>query len=178
MAMKLSTGKVAFPIEFDNGDKSVIYFNPSDKEFREGFFNFESSLEERTKQIDLEKYKHRFENSQNGNFELKSFDDMLALSVEELREMKKRLDVVEEIDAEYQNAIKSELNKIFKFDISSVIFKYCNPLDMIATQNENGEEESIVYIMHFVKQFAQALEEHGAKNNSAMNKYMEKYPKK
>jgi hypothetical protein len=28
--MKLSTGKVAFPIEFDNGDKQTIYFNPND----------------------------------------------------------------------------------------------------------------------------------------------------
>lgn len=30
MAMKLSTGKIAFPIEFDNGDKETIYFNPND----------------------------------------------------------------------------------------------------------------------------------------------------
>ena len=30
MAMKLSTGKVAFPIEFDNGAKETIYFNPND----------------------------------------------------------------------------------------------------------------------------------------------------
>ena len=28
--MKLSTGKVGFTIEFDNGDKAGIYFNPND----------------------------------------------------------------------------------------------------------------------------------------------------
>ena len=33
--MKLSTGKVAFPIEFDNGDKAVIYFNPNDRGIQE-----------------------------------------------------------------------------------------------------------------------------------------------
>jgi hypothetical protein len=28
--MKLSTGKKAFPIEFDNGEKETIFFNPND----------------------------------------------------------------------------------------------------------------------------------------------------
>ena len=65
MAMKLSTGKVAFPIEFDNGDKDCIYFNPNDKDLREGFYNFQSRIEEQTKQIDFEKYKSRYENGFN-----------------------------------------------------------------------------------------------------------------
>lgn len=28
--MKLSTGKIAFPITFDNGEKETIFFNPND----------------------------------------------------------------------------------------------------------------------------------------------------
>ena len=28
--MKLSTGKIAFPIAFDNGEKETIFFNPND----------------------------------------------------------------------------------------------------------------------------------------------------
>ena len=178
MAMKLSTGKVAFPIEFDNGDKDCIYFNPNDKDFRDRFFNFENSIAERTKQIDLDKYKERFEKGQIGGAEITSFEDMLALSPDEIKKLKERIDVVEEIDAEYQNALKDELNDIFKSNVSSVIFKYCNPLDMVIVENENGEEESDVYIMHFVKQFAKEIEKYGAKNSSAVNKYMEKYPKK
>lgn len=178
MAMKLSTGKIAFPIEFDNGDKDCIYFNPNDKDFRDRFFNFESSIEARTKQIDLDKYKSRFENGLNEKIEINSYDDILALDPVELKKLKERLDVVEEIDAEYQNAIKNELDDIFKSKVSAVIFKYCNPLDMVIVENEKGEEERDVYIMHFVKQFAKELEKYGAKNSSAMNKYMEKYPKK
>ena len=30
VAIKLNTGKVAFLIEFDNGDNQNIYFNPND----------------------------------------------------------------------------------------------------------------------------------------------------
>ena len=59
--MKLSTGKVAFPIEFDNGDKAVIYFKPNDRGIQERIRGFEKSIENRIKEIDLEKYKSRFE---------------------------------------------------------------------------------------------------------------------
>ena len=178
MAMKLSTGKVAFPIEFDNGDKDCIYFNPNDKGFRERFFNFENSIAEKTKQIDLNRYKERYENGFNENLPINSVDDILSLTPAELKKLKERIDVIEEIDTEFQNSIKEELNDIFKSNVSSAIFKYCNPLDMVIIENESGEEESEVYIMHFVKQFAAELEKYGAKTNSAINKYMEKYPKK
>ena len=177
MAMKLSTGKIAFPIEFDNGNKDCIYFNPNDREFREGFFNFENSLSKRTKKIDLEKYKTRFENMQENNIQINSFDDILNLTPVELKKLKEKMDVVEEIDKEYENAIKIELDNIFKSKVSAIIFKYCEPLDIVVVENDNGENERESYIMHFTKQFAKALEEHGAKNNSAMNKYMEKYKK-
>ena len=47
--MKLSTGKVAFPIEFDNGDKAVIYFNLNDRGIQERIQGFEESIEKRIK---------------------------------------------------------------------------------------------------------------------------------
>lgn len=176
MAMKLSTGKVAFPIEFDNGDKDCIYFNPNDKDLREGFYNFQSRIEEQTKQIDFEKYKNRYENG--FNFDIKSADDILSLDLAELNKLKEKCDVIAEIDAEYQNAIKTEMDKVFKSEVSKVIFKYCQPLEIVVFENENGEEEREIYIMYFVKQFAKELEKYGSKNSSAMNKYAEKYPKK
>ena len=52
MAMKLNTGKVAFPIEFDNGDKQTIYFNPNDPDLMVRFSNFETNLSSR-----IEKFK-------------------------------------------------------------------------------------------------------------------------
>ena len=176
MAMKLSTGKVAFPIEFDNGDKDCIYFNPNDKDLIEGFYNFQSRIEEQTKQIDFEKYKSRYENG--FNFDIKSADDILSLDLAELNKLKEKCDVIAEIDTEYQNVIKTEIDKVFKSEVSKVIFKYCQPLEIVVFENENGEEEREIYIMHFVKQFAKELEKYGSKNSSAMNKYAEKYPKK
>lgn len=176
--MKLSTGRVEFPIEFDNGDKGSIYFNPNDKDFRNGFFNFENSIEEQVKKIDFDKYKSRFENGLDEKIKIKSYNDILGLDPVHLNKLKERIEVVEEIDKEYQNAIKNELDNIFKSKVSDIIFKHCDPLDIIIVKNEKGKEEREVYIMHFVKQFAKELEKYSAKNNTAIKKYMEKYPKK
>ena len=44
MAMKLSTGKIAFPIEFDNGDKDCIYFNPNDPNLSIRLKDFQDKL--------------------------------------------------------------------------------------------------------------------------------------
>ena len=174
MAMKLSTGKVAFPIEFDNGDSDCIYFNPNDKDFREGFFNFEKGLAARTKKIDLEKYTARLENDKMNEIKINSFDDILELSQDELKKLRDKSNVIEAIDDEYENAIMSELDSVFKNNVSSVIFKYCKPLDIVVVDNGNGEERES-YIMHFARQFAKALESYSTKNNAAVNKYMEKY---
>ena len=45
--MKLSTGKVAFPIEFDNGEKTCIYFNPNDPELAVRLKDFQVRVEQR-----------------------------------------------------------------------------------------------------------------------------------
>ena len=52
MAMKLSTGKVAFPIEFDNGDKDCIYFNPNDPNLAVRFTEFQDKVNERLKEFE------------------------------------------------------------------------------------------------------------------------------
>ena len=52
MAMKLSTGKVAFPIEFDNGDKDCIYFNPNDPNLSIRLTDFQDKITERLKEFD------------------------------------------------------------------------------------------------------------------------------
>ena len=41
MAMKLSTGKVAFPLQFDNGDVENIFINPHDAGLQARIRNFE-----------------------------------------------------------------------------------------------------------------------------------------
>lgn len=172
--MKLSTGKVAFPIEFDNGDKSVIYFNPNDREIQKRIQDFESAIEKRINEIDIEKYKNRF----NGNVpevDLENPENLLEMSAEELEALQSRLNVVNEIEAEYNQAIKDELDVVFDSKISDVAFKYCQPFDTVVVEDENGKEKREVYIMHFIHWLMIELKKYGAQNKSAMDKHLSKY---
>ena len=58
--MKLSTGKVAFPLQFDNGDVENIFINPHDTGLQDRIKGFETSIHERLQKINLEKYKDAF----------------------------------------------------------------------------------------------------------------------
>ena len=102
--MKLSTGKVAFPIEFDNGDKDTIYFNPSDPNLFIRFAEFETKIRERLK--DVEDY----ELTENG-----------FPRNEELIENFKRIN----------NIVYKELDIAFGNKISDVVFKHCSPFAIV-----------------------------------------------
>ncbi|MEE0969042.1 MAG: hypothetical protein U0M06_06700 [Clostridia bacterium] len=174
--MKLSTGKVAFPIEFDNGDKAAIYFNPNDRGIQERIKGFEVSVEKRIKEIDLEKYKSRFE----GNvpeINLENPEKLFEMSAEELQEMQNRLSVVNEIEAEYNKAVKDELDVVFGGKISDVAFRYCQPFDTVIVEDENGNEKREMYIMHFLHWLMVELKKYGVENRSAMDKHLAKYSK-
>ena len=178
--MKLSTGKVAFPIEFDNGDKAVIYFNPNDRGIQERMKGFEESVEKRIKEIDLEKYKNRFENQPivEANFEDDDFlEKMLQMSLDDMRVFQERLDAVHEIEEEYNNAIKDELDVVFGAKISDVAFRYCQPFDTVVVEDENGNEKREMYIMHFLHWLMIELKKYGTENKSAMDKHFAKYRK-
>lgn len=174
--MKLSTGKVAFPLEFDNGDKSVIYFNPNDRAIHERIKGFESSIDKRMKEIDLEKYKKKFDNS-IPNIDFEDPEKLLELSPEELRALQERLDVVNNIEEEYNNAVKSELDVVFDSPISAVLFKYCQPFDTVVVVDENGNEKREMYIMHVLHWLMIELKKYGMENKSAMDKHLAKYTK-
>ena len=174
--MKLSTGKVAFPIEFDNGDKEVIYFNPNDRGIQERIQGFEKSIEKRIKEIDLEKYKSRFE----GNIpeiDLDNPEKLLEMSDYELKALQSRLDAVNEIEAEYNTAVKDELDVVFGGNISDVAFRYCQPFDTVIVEDENGNEKREMYIMHFIHWLMIELKKYGEENKSAMDKHIAKYNK-
>ena len=174
--MKLSTGKVAFPIEFDNGDKAVIYFNPNDRGIQERIQNFEKSIEGKIKAIDLEKYKSRFD----GNvpeIDLDNPEKLLEMSADELKVLQSRLEVVNEIEAEYSKAVRDELDVVFGSKISDVAFRYCQPFDTVIVEDENGNEKREMYIMHFLHWLMVELKKYGAENKSAMDKHLSKYVK-
>lgn len=104
MAMKLSTGKVAFPIEFDNGDKDVIYFNPADPDLMRRFHDFENNLAKKMNEM------KDFELNEEGQ-------PKEAVYVKEYQLM---LDV-----------FCKELDYALGGEISKVVFKYCSPLAIV-----------------------------------------------
>ena len=104
MAMKLSTGKVAFPIEFDNGVKETIYFNPNDPDLFVRFSNFEKRVEEKLNDI--------------GDFDL---------SVDGTPKNEELLERFENIN----QVICEELDVAFASNVSNVVFKYCSPFAII-----------------------------------------------
>ena len=122
--MKLSTGKAAFPIEFDNGDKAVIYFNPNDRGIQERIQGFEASIEKRIKEIDLEKYKSRFDDKVAVDFDIENPEKLLEMSAEELQELQNRLSAVNDIEAEYNKVVRDELDVVFGGKISDVAFRH------------------------------------------------------
>ena len=104
MAMKLNTGKVAFPIEFDNGAKETIYFNPNDP-----------NLAIRLKDL-----------QENVNKKMSEIED-IKLNNDGTPEDMKVIDDFEKI----QNVLCNELDIAFGGEISSIVFKYCSPFAIV-----------------------------------------------
>lgn len=175
--MKLSTGKVAFPIEFDNGDKAFITFNPNDRGIQQRIQNFEQSAEKKIKEIDLEKYRSRFEDGKNFEIDLENPQKLLAMSPVELQALQSRLDAVADIEAEYNQAVKDELDVVFDGKVSDVAFRYCQPFDTVIVEDEKGNTKREMYIMHFIHWLMVELKKYGAENKSAMDKHLAKYSK-
>lgn len=175
--MKLSTGKVAFPIEFDNGDKAVIYFNPNDRAIQERINNFELTIEKKMKEIDFEKYKSKFENENGFDVDINDPEKLLEMSSEDLKAARNRLEVINDISNEYNEIFKKELDVVFDSPISDKVFKYCQPTDIVVVVDENGNEKREMYIMHFIHWFMIEMKKYGAENKSAMDKHLEKYRK-
>lgn len=175
--MKLSTGKVAFPIEFDNGDTAVIYFNPADRGIQERIEKFEESVNNRINQINIEKYKEQLEDSSSVDFDLDHPEKIFDMSPDELNALRGKLDIVKGIEDEYSQAVKDELDVVFGSKISDVAFRYCQPFDSVIVEDENGNQKREMYIMHFVHWLMIELKKYGEENKSAMNKHLAKYVK-
>ena len=104
MAMKLSTGKVAFPIEFDNGDKDCIYFNPNDPNLAIRLKDFQENVNKKMGEIEDIKL-----NNDGTPEDMKVIDDFEKI----------------------QNVLCNELDIAFGGEISSVVFKYCSPFAIV-----------------------------------------------
>ena len=102
--MVLSTGKVAFSIEFDNGDEEKIYFNPNDPDLMIRMKNMQSRIAER----------------------IKDFEDV------ELTNEGKPVNASQiEIFEKMQDILKAELDYAFGGAVSNVVFKYLSPFAIV-----------------------------------------------
>ena len=169
--MKLSTGKVAFPLQFDNGDVENILINPHDKGLQDRIKNFTTSIHARLEKINLEKYKEAF--SDGVDVSNIDFSKLMDMSAEELEKITKQTDAMAEIDKELEKELCAEIDNVFDSDISSKAFKYVPPLAMVA--DENGETE--MYIILVLKALAVEIQKYGNKMSNATDKYISKYPK-
>ena len=104
MAMKLKTGLVAVPIEFDNGEKDKIYFNPNDPDLFVRFSDFEGRMNDKLSKIE------EMDLDNDGMPREKALVEMMR---------KINQSVYEEIDIAFGNKI------------SDVVFKYCSPFAIV-----------------------------------------------
>lgn len=102
--MKLSTGKIAFPIEFDNGDKDCIYFNPNDPNLSIRLCALQDKVSAR----------------------IKEFEDV------ELNKQGEPSDITTiETFSRMQNILFEELDAAFGGDVSTVVFKHVSPFAIV-----------------------------------------------
>lgn len=142
MSIKLNTGKVEFEINFDNGDKEKIYFNPNDPDLFFRFLKFEERVKEKTKDfIDIE---------------------MLVNGKPKEEKFIETFKVVNKIICE-------ELDVAFGNDVSSIVFKHCNPFAIV---------EGEYFIVQFIKAIKPIIENQNKKANKEMEKKMAKYTEK
>ena len=102
--MKLSTGKIAFPIEFDNGDKQSIYFNPNDPNLSIRLADFQAKMNERAKEL-----------------------EEIGLTADGTPEETSAIEAFRS----FQKVLFEELDIAFGGKVSDVVFKYCSPFAIV-----------------------------------------------
>ena len=147
--MKLNTGKIAFPIEFDNGDKQNIYFNPNDPDLAIRMKDFLGKVEARTK--DLED---------------------LKLGSDGTPEDPKDPEVIERF-RDIRNIICEELNTAFNSEISAVVFKHCSPFAVV-----DGDYFIMQFIEAIKPEIEKQIQKANAEVEQNMQKHIANYIKK
>jgi hypothetical protein len=173
--MKLSTGKTAIKVPFDNGDVGVVYINTTDRTIQERINAFEGRVEEKIKNINLDKYNVQLDGGIKAD--ITDIDALFEMSADDLEKLNGQMTALNEIDAEYNKVVQEELDEVFKSPVSNVFFKYCQPFDVVVIEDDDGNEKREMYIMHLLKWLGYELKKNAEKNNSAMNKHIGKYVK-
>ena len=161
--MKLSTGKVAFPIEFDNGDKDCIYFNPNDPDLATRLMSAKDKISARIKSMKFDD----FELSNAGEpIEVESVEDFMSLSEEQAQALTERAEKTAKIVSDTKAIIFEELDAAFDSEVSKVVFKHCSPFAVV-----NGE----YFIMQFLSAITPEIQKNINKSNAEVEKKMAKH---
>lgn len=161
--MKLSTGKIAFPIEFDNGDVQHIYFNPSDPELATRLLSAKDRISARVNALKTDDV----ELSNSGEpVAIENIDDALNLTDEQITDITARAERISKVMTDTKQIIFDELNTAFDSDVSSVVFKYCSPFALV---------EGNYFILNFLEAIASEIKKYVDKANKDVEKKMQKH---
>lgn len=167
MAMKLSTGKIAFPIEFDNGDKQNIYFNPNDPELATRLMQAKDNITKRMSEINFDD----FSLSNSGEAVVpETMNDVLDLSEDEISKIMTKAENLSKTVSNTKKVICEELNNAFDSDVSSVVFKYCSPFAIV-----NGNYYINIFFEAIAPEVERCIKEANAGVEKNMKKHIEKY---
>lgn len=148
MAMKLNTGKVEFPIEFDNGDKQSIYFNPNDPNLFVRLKNFENKLKDRAKEL-----------------------EDIELGADGQPKNPQDIKILESFE-KAQGVIFEEIDVAFGGEISAIVFKHCSPFAIV-----NGEYFIMQFVEAIKPEIERHIKKANSDIEKKMQKHIAKYQK-
>lgn len=161
--MKLSVGKIAFPIEFDNGDKDCIYFNPNDPDLATRLMNAQENISKKINALKADDYNLKTD----GSFDMpENIDGYNDLTDEQKDLITNRAEVMTKVLESTKKIIFEEIDSAFNGDISSVVFKHCSPLAVV-----NGE----YFILQFLNAITPEIQKQINKTNKDVEKKMSKH---
>lgn len=161
--MKLSVGKIAFPIEFDNGDKDVIEFNPSDPELATRLMNAKDIINQKLEAVEADDITLEDNDDIALPETIDGYDD---LTDEQQEALAKRAEATASLIERTNNIIYEEIDRAFNGDISRVVFKHCSPLSPI---------DGKYYISHFLEAITPEIQKYIKQSNAEVEKKMAKH---
>lgn len=161
--MKLSVGKIAFPIEFDNGDKDCIYFNPNDPDLATRLMKAQENIGKKIDGLQADDFNLK----KDGSFEMpEDIDGYNDLAEEQKEIITNRAETMSKLLESTKTIICEEIDSAFNGDISSVVFKHCSPLAVV-----NGE----YFILQFLNAITPEIQKQINKTNKDVEKKMSKH---
>lgn len=161
--MQLKVGKIAFPIEFDNGEEDVIYFNPNDPELATRLMKAQDNISNKLDKLEADDLVLK----NDGSVEIpENVDGYEELSDEHKEILTNNAEKMVKILEETKNILCEEIDNAFNSDISSVVFKYCSPLAVVG-----GE----YFIIQFLNAITPEIQREVNKSNKDVEKKMMKH---